>query len=83
MNTRLFLTLLVSALCAMISFHLGTYSQKEEHEEEMRICAEELLGPDKCGKIWEYAVSLEAENSRLNARLRACTETNSGVSGEL
>lgn len=38
--------------------------------QDLKECAEELSGPKKCGKLWNYTQQLEAENAKLNKMLR-------------
>ena len=75
MSTRITAVIFfVGIVCALASFYLGVATQKSQHEKEMLECAEELAGPNMCGKIWNYATSLEDENARINKLLDECLD---------
>jgi hypothetical protein len=44
--------------------------EKSSCTQDLKECAEELSGPKKCGKLWDYAQQLEIENDKLNKMLR-------------
>ena len=44
-----------------------------QYEKDIRLCTEELLEPNKCGKLWQYTVALETENSRLSEQIQTQT----------
>ena len=57
-----------------IAAYVGYTAIEDRHKQELQECAEELIEPNKCGKIWQYAASLENENARLNKKLSQCRE---------
>lgn len=78
MRQRTVIKLIWASILGASLFLLGTYAglslAKHQHEIEIQECADELLGPNKCRKLWDYAVSLEEENAALNLLLRSCRD---------
>jgi len=76
----------VFIICQVLILIIGGYIAKsqnqqidhqcrnqEQYEKDIRLCTEELLEPNKCGKLWKYTTALEAENSRLNSQIQTQT----------
>ena len=78
-ETTAWTILCIFCMAVWVVFAVSIYSQytKEgaKHNDsciqDLKVCAEELSGPEKCGKLWGYAQQLEEENARLNKLLRA------------
>jgi hypothetical protein len=72
--SRLVFAAAIGVALPMPAVYVGYTAQEDRHKKELQECADELVEPNKCGKLWQYASSLEDENSRLNASLRVCLD---------
>lgn len=59
--------------CAAL-FAIALFTHADEKSEALEQCIEDVTG--KCGNLYEYAVSLEEENARLNKLYKACKANN-------
>jgi len=56
-----------------VGYQVGAATKGNEladRDRAIQECTEDLLGEDKCGKLYNYTVSLEDENARLNKKIK-------------
>ncbi len=75
MNTNKKLSMLVvilSFVCIILAVILLSLPRNNEIREALDSCIEEVS--TSCKGLFEYAASLEAENSRLNSVVKTCSQ---------
>ena len=63
-------TMLLALVCASLLVVISVQKSDTEIRVALDSCIQEVA--TKCKGLYEYSVSLEAENSRLNEKLNRC-----------